>query len=156
MWVECVPTCQVSPSLMAEGRLGDEREKAKVGGVLGSWPELRERRQRRIKHWLSHSSDTLKGLAVCLVEGGRHGGRQEEERERQRERCKQASQEGILTNVPNFKCVCFQGIFRNPEVELNTFYNLYRAFLGVIATLTSNQLHQPHIFTYINHILIAR
>lgn len=92
---------------------------------------------------------------ISLSQTGREMER-EEERERQRERCKQASQEGILTNVPNFKCVCFQGIFRNPEVELNTFYNLYRAFLGVIATLTSNQLHQPHIFTYINHILIAR
>lgn len=36
MWVEYVPTCQVSPGLMAEGRLGDEREKAKVGGFWGA------------------------------------------------------------------------------------------------------------------------
>lgn len=57
---------------------------------MGSWPELRERGQKRIKHWLSHSSDTLKGLAVCLGEGGRHGGRQEEE-ERETERKRDAN-----------------------------------------------------------------
>ena len=45
----------------------------------------------------------------------------ERERDREKERHKQASQKGILTNVPNFHFVCFLVIIRNPEVKLKTF-----------------------------------
>lgn len=53
------------PGSYGRGKMGDERETVKVGG-FGELAGLREHRQKRIKHWLSQSSDTLKGLAVCL------------------------------------------------------------------------------------------
>ncbi len=63
------------------------RETVKVGG-FGKLAGLREHGEKRIKHWLSQSSDTLMGVSSVSgreEEGGGHGERQEEE-ERERER----------------------------------------------------------------------
>lgn len=69
------------PGSYGRGKMGDERETVKVGG-FGKLAGLREHREKRIKHWLSQSSDTLMGVSSVSgleEEGGGHGERQEEE-----------------------------------------------------------------------------
>lgn len=61
------------PGSYGRGKMGDEREPVKVG-AFGELAGLREHRQKRIKHWLSQSSDTLKGLEACLGWKQREGG----------------------------------------------------------------------------------
>lgn len=81
------------PGSYGSGKMGDERETVEAGG-FGKPAGLRKHRELRIKHWLSQSSDTLTGLAVCLSWKKRQGGLEKDkrrQRDRRRDRNRKAS-----------------------------------------------------------------